>query len=127
MLPIIIDGVGNSFSIWQSDPIVRSISGLFAGIFLSIILIPFFKLTGIGKNKISVQINFKTIFIISIVGLFLILLLYFPINIYVFNSLAYMAVIGLILIASNIFVLWKYYQPERKVDEIYLINGDENG
>ena len=127
MLPIIFDGLGNSFSIWQSDPIVRSISGLFVGIFLSIILVPFFKLTGIGKNKISVQMNSKKLFNISLVGLFLILLLYFPLNIYVFNILSYMSSIGLILITANIFVIWKFYQPEGKVDEICLNNGDENG
>ena len=127
MLPILIDGLGNLFSIWQSAPIIRSITGLFAGIFLSIILIPFFKLTGSGKNKSNVQINIKKLFIISATGLLLIILLYFPYSIYIFNILAFLAVVGLILIAINIFILWKYYQPYSKFDEMYLINGDKNG
>lgn len=127
MLPILIDGMGNFFSIWHSDPIIRSITGLFAGIFLSIILIPFFKLTGPGKNKSNVHTDFKKLFIISTTGMVLILLLYFPYSIYVFNILAYLMAVGLILIAINIFILWKYYRPFSTDYEVYLINGDENG
>jgi uncharacterized membrane protein len=115
-LPLIIDGLGNAFNLWQSVPLIRSITGLFAGIFLATVLIPFLQFTKGTKKFVE---HFKVSYFIYpfTFGLILIILLLFPINKIVFNALSFFTTSGLILILSNLFLLWKNYNPK-------LLNND---
>jgi uncharacterized membrane protein len=110
-LPLMIDGLGNAFSLWYSTPLIRSITGLLAGIFLATVLIPFLKFKRVKNNFVG---HFKLSYFFYPVasGFLLIILLLFPINKIVFNALSFFTASGLILILINLFLLWKNYDPK---------------
>jgi len=109
-LPLMIDGLGNALSLWHSTPLIRSITGLLAGIFLATVLIPFLKFS---RDKTNFVGHFKLSYFLYpfASGFLLIILLLFPGNKFVFNALSYFATSGLIIILINIFLFWKYYKP----------------
>lgn len=109
-LPLMIDGFGNAFSLWQSTPLIRSITGLLAGIFLATVLIPYLKFNR-GKNNFVEHFNVSYILYPFASGFLLIILLLFPFNKFMFDALTYLAASGLIIILINIFLFWKYYKP----------------
>lgn len=110
-LPLMIDGLGNAFNIWHSASLIRSITGLSAGIFLATVLIPFLKFDK-GKNNFVEHFKVSYFFYPFASGFFFIILLLFPFKKFIFNALTYLAASGLIIILINIFLLWKYYQPK---------------
>lgn len=109
-LPLMIDGLGNAFSLWQSMPLIRSFTGLLVGIFLASVLIPFLKFNK-EKNNFIEHFKLSYFFYPCAFGFFFIILLLFPINKFIFNALGYFATSGLIIILINIFLFWKYYKP----------------
>jgi len=109
-LPLMIDGLGNILNLWYSTPLIRSITGLLAGIFLATVLIPFLKFNR-DKNNFVGHFNLNYYLDPFASGFLLIILLLFPGNKFIFNALNYLAASGLIIIFINLFLFWKYYKP----------------
>lgn len=109
-LPLMIDGAGNALGMWNSASLVRSITGLSAGIFLATVMIPYISFNKF-RNIFSYRLSAGSFILPFTFGLILISLLYFPINIFVLNLLSFLALLGLILLMMNLFVFWKYYNP----------------
>ena len=109
-LPLMIDGLGNALRLWQSSPLIRSTIGILTGIFLATVLIPFLPFNKAKKNFIE-HFNAGYILFPILSAFLLIILLLFPINKIVFNALSFFTASGLILILINLFLFWKYYNP----------------
>ena len=103
-LPLIIDGLGNKFALWESFPLVRSISGLLAGIALASVLIPLsnYKL----NKKFHPAKKIITVYFISFfVGLFFLISQHFELSNIFFYFNSYIAASGLFMILINLFLI----------------------
>ena len=109
-LPLMLDGLGNALGLWQSSPLIRSTTGILTGIFLATVLIPFLPFNKVKKNFIE-HFNAGYILYPFVSAFLLIIFLLFPINRIVFNALSFFTAFGLILILINLFLFWKYYNP----------------
>ncbi len=108
IIPISVDGIGNACALWNSSEMIRLISGMLFGIYLSLTLVSIPNVMKM-KGKYSLNINYKDLVVPIFIGF---ISTYFFMNInskLIFNFFIYAAFFGWLIailkISLNLFDL----------------------
>jgi len=109
-LPLILDGLGNAFSLWSSPKYVRFLTGFIMGITITLFLLSLMK--SLKSNISAMAIHFttflKTILFHLVFGFLILELLINPMLIITFHILSFAAMLGFLLFLMNCLFIFLY-------------------
>ncbi len=113
IIPLAIDGIGDSFDIWNSSGEIRMFTGLLAGIFISITLISIPNLFR-QINKVKYDFLAKDFLLPILLGIGTIFLFKSTNSVFIFNLFITAVLIGWGIVVSNI-LLFVYDSSKHKM------------